>query len=361
MDVVLNNEEMIGEPIGHSTQEISEPIDFDGKDFKDAQKILEINARLNEITTQLTGARHQRAEIIEKSVGDNGELDVEDIINMNLERFKTPEEIQDYLKGDLNDENVQSRILSIFTDPDGIVLELNGEAEIDSEFKKFEFMRGLAIYFKQLDYYTEQIGIEQQKLEEAQREFDSNIASVLNPLKDNMLAYATYLDQKFEIRDTDTYKEKKFKKLQLVKAEAIRNGFDLKNLISLIQKNPKIKEHALADFHNEEKIKAIGVRYSNKLKTLKTSLNLYGLLSDDITGNIEYKLLPQGDYPAGLEGFTVFFIIRYLSMGLNNDADIYFHSSIYIAFNRLLKGELDEDVELTMKGTIKEFLSYFNE
>ena len=105
----------------------------------------------------------------------------------------------------------------------------------------------------------------------------------------------------------------------------------------------------------------IGERYARKLKTAKINFNLLSLIADDIHGSLEYRTIPQGDYPEGLENFTVFFIVRAMSMGLTTPEDITFHASAQIALNKFVDNTLDPDIIEYMRKNIIKFLSYFDE
>ena len=106
-------------------------------------------------------------------------------------------------------------------------------------------------------------------------------------------------------------------------------------------------------------IRQIGDRYRSKLRSADINFNLAPLLADDPHDSLEYKVLPQGDYPAGFENFTVFFIIRSLAVTLPAPEEVTFHAAVSVAFTQLINGTLNEDVADTMRQSITKFLSYF--
>lgn len=343
----------------NTTESTNNVIDFEGKDFKDTQKLLENDAKIRDITEELTNAKAQMTGMVSMSLKTDSAEDAMDVIQGHLERFSTVAELKAYISGPL--ETAKEKIDEFFTnDETGDYLELNNIDTVKTEADEYEFKRSMLIYFKQSDEYLENIDKELQKLEEAQKEFDRDMASVLNPLKDNLLAYASYLEDKCKVEDTDSMEVKRAKREQIKTATGIKYGYTLENLFELLEKHPSIATNAMKDFRNNNKVREIGKRYQRKLNTGKIHLNLYSLLSDDPKDSLEYRTLPIGDYPAGLEGFTVYFIIRYLSMGLSTQEDVTFHASVYISLTRLLNNELDEDVATTVKDSIKKLLSYFN-
>ena len=147
--------------------------------------------------------------------------------------------------------------------------------------------------------------------------------------------------------------------MNLKKAHAIRCAYTLENMIELVESHPGIISNAKKDFRSENMIRQTGDRYMKKLRTARINFTLAPLLSDDIHDSLEYRVLPQGDYPAGFENFTVFFIIRSLAVTLPAKEEVTFHAAVYTAFTQLINGEMDEDVADMVKRSIVKFLSYF--
>lgn len=341
------------ENIENKTQEI----DFSSKDFEKTQEVLKSTAKLNTLIKDETTIKNQKNEVMNQAIKE----DNDDIIQQHLDKFETYKELEDFLQGDLKDEEVAKRINSFFTnDETGDVLELNADdVDVKSEIDELDFKRGMLLYFKQTDYYTAQIDKEIEELNRATAEITSEIADALDPLKDNILAYAEYLEQESGINDNDSVETIRKKRDNAKKAKAIKSGYTLDNLIELIEKHPNIKNNALADFKNEDKVKNVGKKYAAKLKTAKIDFNLFGLLSDDVHDSLEYRCLPLGEYPEGLENFTVFFIIRSMSMGLTTKEDMVFHASVQVCLNRLMEGSLDEEIADRVKTSITKFLNLF--
>jgi hypothetical protein len=343
-----------------------EEIDFSGKSFEETQKALNISAKTNTLNNEIIRVKEQRDSIVKQSFKEQSIINTtgedkssNDVIQYHLDRF-TFKELEKYLEGKVTDAKVQQRIDEFFENPDTHeILELSGGTATKTKAEEYDFKRSLLLYFKQNDDYLEKIDEELEKLNQATEELNENISEALNPLKDNILAYSEYLVKESEPAEGDTPEDKKRKRAQAKKARAIRSGYTLENMIELIEKNPKIKENALRDFHNEDKLRDIGERYAGKLRTAKIDFDLFPLLSNDPHDSVEYQMLPQGEYPAGLEGFTVFFIIRSLGMSLPNPEDVVFHASIQVSFTQLLKGDLDKDVAETVKKSIKKFLDHF--
>lgn len=369
---VLHYDEKVGETIGAST-----PIDFDGKDFKDTQVALNAQAKITMLRNQTAEAKEQRAMLtnnhfrrpndanagdsgIGEPIGENLKPAADDIIQGHLDKFKTAKELESFLRGNVKDQKVADRINSFFTDDDGDELELlTGGTTIKTPEQELDFKRSLLIYFKQNDEYISGIDTEIQKMEEAVAEFNSEMSTALNPLKDNILAYVSYLVDKGTPAENDDTSTIARKRELRKKAKMIRSGYTLENMIELVEKTPSIIQNSLKDFHNESRIKDIGERYGKKLKNSGVSITLFNLLSNDIKDSVEYRVLAPDEYPEGLEGFTIFFIIRSLSMSLPGKDDETFHAAIQVAFSSLLNGDLDADVASSMKEAIKKFLSYF--
>lgn len=340
-----------------SDNKTNNAIDFSGKDFKDAQVILNNTARIDSLKKKVEEERSEKAKLMGSSLSDDN---ADDVISKHLDKFETPEELEKYLKGSITNPTVKERINSFFTDDEtGEVLELISSDEIDTETRELEFKRGLLLYFKRNDYYTSKLDEEVEKLNKTTEELTENVSNVLNPLHDNILAYSEYLIQESVEKEDDDIPTRREKRNRYKKAIAIRSGYTFENLIQLIEKNPGIAKNALKDFRKADNVRKIGERYSNKLNMNKLDFNLFLLLSDDIKDSLEYQVLPIGEYPEGLENFTAFFIIRCMAMGLTGIEDIVFHASVYIALTRLLNNTLDEDVAKSLRNNIKKLLSYF--
>jgi hypothetical protein len=344
-----------------------EPYDFSGKDFEETQRALDISARLNSLSREKITVNEQKENLVKTSfkepqvvnITDDTQPKSEDIIQMHLDNF-TLDELTRYVKGSLTDARVQARIDEFFENPDTHeVLELSSGPAVKNKTEEYDFKRGLLLYFKQNDEYIAKIDKELEAMNQTTAEFEDNIAQALNPMKDNILAYTEYLFKESEPADDDTAQVSRAKRIKRKKAYAIRSGYTLENMVDLMNRSPKIKEHALSDFHDSARLREIGERYARKLKTAKIGFDLFPLLSDDPHESLEYRVLPQGDYPAGMEGFTVFFIIRSLGMSLPNSEDQLFHASVQVAFTQLIKGEMDPDVAETVKRSIQKFLALF--
>ena len=334
-------------------------IDFSSKDFEATQRLLGDTARLSSLKHDSEEIKQKKEEVLNASIKDT---DSSDVIQSHIDKYTTPEELERYLAGDLSNERTRNKIDEFFTDDEtGEVLEMADNKEITNVNQEYEFKRGLLLYFKQNDYYLAKIDEEVESLNKATAELNSDLSEALNPLKDDILAYSEYLLQESEIKEGDTPEEQQSKKYRARKAIAIRSGYSLENMIALVKEHPGIIKNALKDFRSDDAIRKIGQRYTSKLKNAKINFNLFSLLSDDVKDSLEYRTIPQGDYPEGLEGFTVFFIIRAMSIGFNNIDDIYFHASAQIALSKFIEGDLDPELNDYVRDHVIEFLSYFKE
>jgi hypothetical protein len=339
-------------------EDTNETIDFSSKDFADTQKLLSETAHINSILDESNRLRRNKLKRVNETMESD---DANDVIQGHLDEYTSPEALKKYLDGDVNDEKVKERIRSFFiNDETGDELEFADNPEIKTEEEKWIFLRDLLLYFKQSDYYMDKIDEEVEAFDKAKAELDIDIATAIDPLKNNVLAYAEFLEQNSVINDDDSKPTIIKKMADKKRAKAIRSGYTLENLVEVVNRHPNIIENSLADFRNDNKVKAIGAKYSKKIKSKKINFSLFSLLSDDIHDSLEYKCLPIGEYPEGLENFTVFFIIRCLSMGLTAPEDVIFHASVQVCFTNLLKGELDEGVADNVKAAISRFLQLFN-
>lgn len=371
---IVHYDEHLGDAVEAAKD--SAPIDFSGKDFADTQKMLNAKARADMLRNQLNDVKTEREKLangqfrraseltkesdIGEAIGESVKPSPDEVIQANLDRFESVKELERYLSGNVKDQKVADRINAFFTDEDGETLLLNkGGTTIKTPEQELDFKRSLLIYFKQNDEYMGKIDEEMRKMDEAVAEFNSDVSSALNPLKDNILAYVSYLEDQGTPVDGDDAAELSRKRVLRNKAKMIRSAYTLENMIELVEKRPSIVQNALNDFHKAERIKDIGERYGSKLKTAKINITLFNLLSNDVKDSVEYRMLASGEYPEGLEGFTIFFIIRSLSMSLPNKDDETFHAAVQVAFSSLLKGDLDTDVADSMKSAIRKFLSYF--
>ena len=337
--------------------ETTNEIDFDSIEFESAQKLLKDNATVNSLIKASGEIKEDKNNILNNAISGG---DADDIIQKHLDEFKGDiTEFNNYLSGKI-DSKLAKRIDSFFTnDETGEVLTLVDNDTFKTRDEELDFKRGMLIYFKQNDYYLSQIDNELKKLDEATAELNENVSKLLDPLKDNVLAYATHLEDASIVNEDDDRETIKKKEVLRKKALSIKDGYTLDRFIKLVSDNPSIAKNALHDFRNETRVKDIGRRYNAKISTNKIGFNLFPLLSDDIHDSLEYRCLPKGDYPDGLENFTVFFIIRYMAMGLNTKEDIVLHASLQVALTRLVEGSLDEDVESRMKESIIKLLSFF--
>ena len=161
--------------------------DFEGKDFEETQKMISATARLNSLNGELDSIKNQKNNILSASIANDSNV-AEDVIQMHLDKFEDIKSLQVYLTGDVNNEKVKNRINEFFTnDETGEVLVMAEGNKGRTEADELEFKRGLLLYFKENDFYLQKIDEETAKLEEATREFNSNMSKALNPLKDNIL------------------------------------------------------------------------------------------------------------------------------------------------------------------------------
>lgn len=333
-------------------------IDFSSKDFEATQKLLQNTAKLNTLGDNVDQLQKQKEAIVKSTIGEDENSS--DIIQEHLDKWEDHKKLAEYLKGSLKDKQVIDRINSFFTnDETGEMLEMATSKTYKTESEELEFKRDLLIYLKENDDYMKLIDEEVEKLNRSTDELNSDIAAALDPLNDNILAYAEYLERESIVAEGDSKEEIKRKAGIAKKAKSIKSGYTFENLIELIEAHPNVVDNALRDFKSEQKIKEIGKRYAAKLKTAKIDFNLFSLLSDDIHKSLEYRCLPKGDYPNGLENFTVFFIVRAMAMGLNKKEDIVFHASVQISLSRLMDGTLDDEVAIRLKESIIRLLNKF--
>lgn len=339
---------------------------FAGKDFADVQKALELQSKINTGKGHIKDMKTQKTDIMTASfVEENGR----DILDAKLAKFKNADELAIYLKGNVLVDPTLTRINEFFEDNDGQRLTLKASAAkklnvINDKNKKhlrkdLEFKRELLLYFKRMDDAIAGITEEQAKLEEAQKEFDKNLSTALNPLKDNILAYADHLEREADAMEGIDYKTKKLRDQKKKKAYYIRSGYTFENMIALVKDNPGLVRNALSDFRNDNRLTEIGKQYGKKLEQGNIGLTLFPLLGNYPEDSLEFKLLPMDSYPTGLEGFTAVFLIRYLAHELPSMEAQVFQASVYTALQRALDNTLDKDVLNTIKNGMIEFLSYF--
>lgn len=341
-----------------TTENVTKEIDFSSKDFETTQKLLQNTAKLNTLSDNVDQLQKQKDVIVKSTIGEDENSS--DIIQGHLDKWDDHKKLAEYLKGSLKDKQVIDRINSFFTNEEtGEVLEMIISETRKTEEEQLTFKRDFLLYLKESDDYMKLIDKEVEELNRSTDELNSNIAAALDPLNDNILAYAEYLEREATIEEDDSREEIKRKTGLAKKAKSIKSGYTFENLFELIEEHPSIVNNALMDFKNEQRIKEIGKRYAAKLRTSKVDFNLFSLISDDIHKSLEYRCLPKGDYPDGLENFTVFFIIRAMAMGLNKKEDIVFHASAQISLSRLMDGTLDEEVAVRLKDSIIKLLNKF--
>lgn len=333
-------------------------IDYSQLSYDEVREIVSTVAEKDELNRKKEAVRSQQVNIMKSSVKGDMADDALDIIQTNLDGFEDLDTLKHFLSGPVTDPDVKKRINTFFTDESGNEVEINSEGRTEGE--ELEFKRGLILYFKENDYYIEKIDEELQKMEEATEEFNVNMSNLLASIKDDLLNYANFLEDDAGNMEVTSPQEEKIKKSKLSKAASIKNGYTFSNLIKLVEDNPKIIDNALYDFKHEERIKNIGKRYSDKLKTNNINFNLFNLLSDDIHDSLEYRTLPLDEYPSGLENFAVFFIIRCMAMGFNSKEDIVFHATAEVTLSKLMNNELDGEIADMVKDSLIKLLNYFD-
>ncbi len=350
-------------------EEPKELPEFSEKDFEETQKMLNASSKLRHLRRDAEDVKKQKHGITRASfkdlktigVGDAAKFQSpDDVIQYHLDKWETAEELESYLKGSVKDPKVKERINNFFENPvTHEVLELSNNTEVKNETQELEFKRGLILYFKQNDEYLKKIDEEVNRFNKEMDELTSEISTALNPLRDDVYSYSKVLTDMAVIKDGDDEETIKKKTIEAKRAKAIRSAFTLENMIELIESKPSIIYNSLRDFKNEQRLKDIGEHYAKKLKRCDISHDLFGFLSDDPKQSIEYTFLPLGDYPEGLEGFTVFFIIRSLSMSLPDKMDETFHSAVYIVLSQLLENKLNDEAKETLRNSMIKFLNKF--
>jgi hypothetical protein len=339
-------------------------MDFTGEEFTRSQAVLNTSSKLNQLNKQIDEQRDQSKKVLDEAFGSDTELNgSHDIIQGHLDEH-TLEEIQRMLNGSgkrpVPATEREDAINSFFTDENGEMLVLATHDTIQSTADELEFKRGLILYLKQSDYYIRKIDEEVDRynkdMEEFTKEMNSEISDILNPLRDNILAYAEHMKLEAEKLPAGM-KRRSFLKT----ATAIKSGYDFGILFDELNKHPNIMKNAIGDFYSNQKLRDIGKRYSDKLKSNKVEFNLFGFLSDKPEESLEYQILPKDSYPAGLEGFFAFFLIRHFSMGLTTPEDRHFHASVYVCLERLTDLTLDEDVAESVKDKIISLLELADE
>ena len=400
----------------HSLDDNAEPvqtkgadiIDFSSADFEKTRKLITNKAQLNSMRDRVSAVRKQKHEIASHSfqnlknvsVGnvDGGINTPDEVIQYHLDQWESFEKLNKYLEGPVTDKTVKERIESFFEHPETHeVLTLSGETAVKNEADELQFKRGMILHFKQNDEYMAKIDEEVKKLDEATSELTENINKALDLNSNTLYKYMEFLIENSEkatdenilaesyrkylideaakehtvLEETELdrdikkklptliVEDQKRKRADLKKARAIRAAYTLENMIDLVEQKPSIITNSLNDFRSDARLSDIGKRYQSKLKNSKINLDLFGFLSDDPKENLEYKVIPLDEYPVGLEGFTVFFIIRSLSMSLPNKDDEVFHSAIYITLGQIMSDKMDDETAAIMKEGIKKFLSYF--
>lgn len=339
---------------------------FTKKDFADVQRALELQSQITNGSRHISDMKAQKNDIVSATFVEENSYTT---LDKHLARFENTDALTMYLRGDVLIDKTMRRINEFFEDEDGNTLTIKNSAAkklnvVSDKHKKhlrkdLEFKRELLLYFKRMDDAIAGITKEQEKLEKAHKEFDKNLSSVLNPLKDNILAYAEHLEMEADAMIGIDYETRKLKSEKKKKAYNIRSGYTLENLIDLVKKHPEMVNHALADFRSDARLQDIGMRYSKKLEQGKINLNLFALLNNRPEDSLEFKLLPMQSYPTGLEGFTAVFLIRYLAHELPTMEAQIFQASVFTAMQRALDNTLDKDVLNTLKNGMIEFLSYF--
>lgn len=335
--------------------------ELNGEELGKIKEGLSLASKRQDIQYQLDIGKRQKSELLNTVVTTSDE-DILTIIDNNLKDW-TPSDLKKFLtdsnkksKQKMSDE-LKKRIDSFFINPDtNESIELNSKSmKLQNEYEQYDFKRGFLNYCCTVNYYNKQIDAELKKMDEAQEEFNRDIALVMNPLIGSIISYGKALIEQSE-KEEDPNKAKILKQRGI----SIVDTCNMSPFIQLLKSNTSIITNTLKDFNNEQRLIQLGQRYGNKIKKIKNNINLINFIGSTKHDTFEYKHLPKDDYTEGQEGLFVFILIRYFaSSDMNNQQISFQHTIIYIILYAFEKDLFEDETKESIRLAIKNLLQLF--
>lgn len=261
-----------------------------------------------------------------------------------LRDFKTVEQLKKHLE---KNENV----VEMFTNPvTGEVLDIT----VTNDQREIDFRRDLLLYLKESDVQMALVDAEYEKLDNATKEFQTEIGEACYALADNVLTYIQGLKDRATACQNTSVKAKINKSIL-----AIESGFTMELYKDTYTKYPSAVERCKHLIDNENEIVELGQRYMSKLKSAKTKVNLFEFVSSDTKKSFEEMVFAPDEYKSKPD-ILVISLIRYFSMANWNDVStIQAHATIVLNMRKLVVNDIDEEVKTKLKMAMLEYLKLF--
>lgn len=270
-----------------------------------------------------------------------------DFISENLAKFSNVKELTEYLKN-------PDHIKELYTNPDtGEVIDLS--INIESEARAKDFKRELLIYLKTSDDASAMIDKEFDELNKATNEMNADINEVCMQLSDNVLTYASHLENKANACNDEVLKNKVLKTVKYIKA-----GYDLSVFKEVLKEHPSVIPHTVKELESKYGIERTGRKYNSKLKSHNVKVSLIPLISNKPKRlSIEEQVLIKDDEYT-IPDLFMYSIIRFFSMADWNDSDVRkAHASIALVMKRLLNNEFEHNVRESILTAMVEYIHMF--
>lgn len=251
-----------------------------------------------------------------------------DAIMLRLDQVESSEELKKAL------DRTPSMVDIFFTNDLGEPIDLN-LGDITPE-RELQFKKDLLVYLKATQEYNQKIDEEFAKKEEAEKEFNEEMANCIKLISDNFLIHVQQVEDSLKDPNlTDIQRAQGKKRLA-----AIKTGYTFEYFIELLDKHPGLKDNVKKDFLNELKKAQIVTNYANKTK--KATVNpVLGVMFHNDKVSLERNFLTDDEY--GIEGLVLFYMVRCFSMSGFEGLNRTMHSSVSLILTKMVKNDISPE------------------
>lgn len=252
-----------------------------------------------------------------------------DILTEKLNEYATAKELEDAIEKD------PSLVDTFFVNELGAPIELNIGDDITPE-RAFQFKRDLLSYIKSTQDYNARIDEEFAKKEEAEKEFNQEMADCVKLMSDNFLLSVQQVEE--SLNDPNlTPAQRQHTERRLA---AIKTGYTFQYFIDLLDKHEGLKDNVKKDFFNQMKKGEVVSTYATKTRKAKVNPVL-GVMFHNDKVSLERNFLTDDEYD--VEGLMLFYMVRVFSMSGFEGINRTMHSSVSLILTKMVKNDISEE------------------
>ena len=273
----------------------------------------------HQVNEQVTGVLNKTVKGLESD---------KDTLMEKLAQIASSEELKKSL------DRTPSMLDIFFTNELGEPIELN-IGDIGPE-RELQFKKDLLVYLKATQEYNQKIDEEFAKKEEAEKDFNEEMANCIKLISDNFLIHVQQVEDSLKDPNlTDAQRTQGEKRLA-----AIKTGYTFEYFIELLDKHPGLKDNVKKDFLNEMKKAQIVTNYANKTK--KATVNpVLGVMFHNDKVSLERNFLTDDEY--GIEGLLLFYMVRCFAMSGFEGLNRTMHSSVSLILSKMVKNDISPE------------------